>query len=73
MNKEGICLAVGVTICTGLGYYLGDIRGLNVGYALAYSEQAARASEHERIMKYVGLCKWAKIWAEDTRCGKELP
>jgi hypothetical protein len=57
----------------GVAYHLGDIRGLNVGYALAYSEQYARVSEHERVMKFVGVCKWAKIMADDTRCGKELP
>lgn len=56
-----------------LGYWAGRVDGVNVGYAVAYSEQAARASEHDRVMQYVGVCKWAKIVADDIRCKTELP
>ena len=53
----------------GFGFYVGDAHG----YMRANGEQAARWEEHDRIMQYVGVCKWAKIMADDMRCKTELP
>lgn len=43
------------------------------GYEQARAEFFSAKSEHDRIMQQVGLCKWAKIWADHTRCQSELP
>lgn len=43
------------------------------GYAQATAEETARKDEHDRVMRYIGVCKWSKIVADDIRCKSELP
>jgi hypothetical protein len=56
-----------------IGYSFGWGSGDQRGYARATAEQAVRKSEHDLVMQKIGVCKWAKIMAEDTRCKTELP
>lgn len=56
-----------------VGFHFGNERGINIGYAVANSEHAARASEHNLVMQKVGLCAWARVMADDVRCKQELP
>lgn len=53
----------------GFGYHSGDKNG----YARREYEQALVKDEHDRVMRKVGLCKWAAIMADDIRCKAELP
>lgn len=55
------------------GFILGYHQGTEEGVRLAHAENNIRVEEHDRIMQRVGICKWAKIMAEDIRCKTELP
>jgi len=57
----------------GAGFYVGRIDGEDIGYTRAVATHAAAKEEHDAIMHKLGLCKWAQIWAEDTRCKSERP
>lgn len=60
----GICAANGI-----VNYRQGYSDGKTAEAALYQSNK----SEHDRIMQFVGVCKWAKIMADDIRCKQELP
>lgn len=47
--------------------------GTKEGIKLAHAENNIRVSENDLIMQRVGICKWAKIMAEDHHCKTELP
>lgn len=53
----------------GWGVHEGEIKGVQ----MAHAENGIRVEEHDRVMQRVGICKWAKIMAEDIRCKTELP
>jgi hypothetical protein len=57
----------------GSGWYDGARRGDKFGYTRAVAEEAARQTEHARIMQFIGVCKWAKVMEADERCKTELP
>lgn len=66
-----VCLVV--MLCAGaLGAALREVARQD-GYEQAKAEQRATRDEHDRIMQKIGVCKWAKIVAEDTHCKAELP
>lgn len=67
-------LRVAVVIaCLMIGYCVGRSDGDEIAETRVHAAEAARLSEHNRIMQFIGVCKWAKIMAEDTRCKGELP
>lgn len=53
--------------------------GLNSGFAWGYKRADAeitarydtRRDEHDKIMRKVGLCTWARIMSEDIKCKSE--
>lgn len=73
MSGPSLTTAVATIIATTVGYLIGHSDGATFGRERERTEQAMRKSEHDRVMQYVGACKWAKIMAEDIRCRGELP
>lgn len=48
-------------------------RDWDEGYRYAVAQYGARKVEHDKIMRNVGLCKWARLMAEDIKCKTEQP
>lgn len=66
-----VCLLVGLSFLA--GNIVGYKSGWGDGAGSALNDVAKVKEEHDRIMHKLGLCKWAQIWAEDTRCKAERP
>lgn len=63
-------IVVAMTIVTYMtGYHDGKVAGI-AEITVIYE---TRKSEHDRIMQYIGVCKWSKVMAADIRCLGELP
>jgi hypothetical protein len=55
------------------GYINGRQDGRAIGWSAALGEAAQVQSEYDLAMQKAGLCKWARVAAQDARCEKELP
>lgn len=71
IDKIGRAFAILVLIS--ISYAAGRQDGAAISEAKINAAEAARLSEYNRVMQFVGVCKWAKIMASNVRCQGELP
>jgi len=72
MTRVIILIGLGIALLGG-ALYGGWTEGDRHGYFRANAQRDARKDEHDQVMQKIGVCKWAKIMADDIRCKQELP
>jgi hypothetical protein len=68
-----IVLVIMLLLAGEAGYINGRQDGRLAGRSEALAEAAMVQSEYDLAMQKAGMCKWARVTAEDVRCQKELP
>jgi hypothetical protein len=56
-----------------LSLVIGNIIGFTAGFDYVVKQERDAKAEHDKIMRDIGICDWAKVMAKNIQCQRQLP
>lgn len=69
---KNVSIVSAVVVAFVVGYGLGSGTGFERGERHAELVAASSRAEHDRLMRKVGVCSWAKVMAAQVQCATEF-